>query len=150
MSTAPDVVAPPPGNPRFPLMDGLRAIAALGVLVSHAAYLSGASQDAVYGPLVANGAAGVTLFFVLSGFLLYRPFVAADLDGAPRLALRDYARRRFAAHLPRVLGRADRPRRRTPAHDVFTGDWWSSTACSRSTRRGAARGLSPPGACASR
>jgi peptidoglycan/LPS O-acetylase OafA/YrhL len=121
---APDVVAPPPGHPRFPLLDGLRAIAALGVIASHAGYFSGASQDAWYGPIVANGTAGVTLFFVLSGFLLYRPFLAADLDGAPRSRLRDYARRRVLrivpaywlaltvlAIYPGLLG-------------VFTGDWW--------------------------
>ena len=120
----PDVVAPPPGHPRFPLMDGLRAIAALGVLVSHAAYLSGASQDAVYGPFVANGAAGVTVFFVLSGFLLYRPFVAADLDGAPRVAVADYARRRvlriFPAYWLALTVLAVVP----GLSGVFTGDWW--------------------------
>ena len=35
----------------------------------------------------------MTVFFVLSGFLLYRPFLAADLDGLRPVALRDYARR---------------------------------------------------------
>ena len=34
----PPVVAPPPGNPRFPLFDGLRAIAALSILTAHAAF----------------------------------------------------------------------------------------------------------------
>jgi peptidoglycan/LPS O-acetylase OafA/YrhL len=122
--TAPDVVAPPPGNPRFPLFDGLRALAALGVIVSHAGYFSGASQDAWYGPLVANGTAGVTVFFVLSGFLLYRPFLAADLEDAPPIRLGQYARRRLLrivpaywlaltvlAVYPGLLG-------------VFTGEWW--------------------------
>ena len=31
----PDVVAPPPGNPRFPLFDALRAFAALSVVATH-------------------------------------------------------------------------------------------------------------------
>jgi peptidoglycan/LPS O-acetylase OafA/YrhL len=94
------VVAPPPGHPRFPLFDSLRAFAALGVLVSHAGYLAGASQDAWYGSVVAQGSVGVTVFFVISGFLLYRPFLAADLEGRPRARLRDYARRRVLRIVP--------------------------------------------------
>ena len=33
---APAVVTPPPGNPRFPLLDSLRAVAAMMVLLAHA------------------------------------------------------------------------------------------------------------------
>src|SRR5436853_126122 len=40
----PAVVAPPPGNPRFPLFDGLRAVAALSVLLYHAGYYSRANE----------------------------------------------------------------------------------------------------------
>jgi peptidoglycan/LPS O-acetylase OafA/YrhL len=67
-------VAPPPGNPRFPLFDSLRAIAALTVLGAHSIlqlnvqvahpFLKWAS------PLAAQG---VAIFFLISGFLLYRP-----------------------------------------------------------------------------
>jgi len=99
-ATAPPNVAPPPGHPRFPLFDALRAIAALGVLVSHAGYFSGASQDAWYGPLVAPGTVGVTVFFVISGFLLYRPFLAAELDGLAPIRVRDFARRRVLRIVP--------------------------------------------------
>jgi peptidoglycan/LPS O-acetylase OafA/YrhL len=100
MARAPDVVAPPPGHPRFPALDALRAVAALGVLVSHAAYVAGASQNAWYGSLVAQGTAGVTVFFVLSGFLLYRPFLAADADGLRAVHTRDYLRRRLLRIVP--------------------------------------------------
>ena len=34
---APDAVAPPPHHPRFPLFDGMRAIAVFAVLVLHVA-----------------------------------------------------------------------------------------------------------------
>src|SRR5436190_178562 len=34
-------VAPPPGNPRFAPVDGLRAVAACAVVVTHTAFLSG-------------------------------------------------------------------------------------------------------------
>ena len=97
---APPVVAPPPGHPRFPLFDSLRAIAALGVMVAHVGFFAGAIQHASYGSLVANMNVGVTLFFVISGFLLYRPFVAADLEGRRRPRVRDYARRRVLRIVP--------------------------------------------------
>jgi peptidoglycan/LPS O-acetylase OafA/YrhL len=122
--TTPDVVAPPPGHPRFPLMDALRAIAALGVLVSHAAYFSGAAQDAWYGFLVANGASGVTVFFVLSGFLLYRPFLASDLDGAPRVRVGDYARRRVLRIVPAYWVALTILAVYPGLVGVFTGEWW--------------------------
>jgi acetyltransferase len=43
---------------------------------------------------------GVVLFFVLSGFLLYRPFLAAAHGERPFPALRAYAARRAARLLP--------------------------------------------------
>jgi peptidoglycan/LPS O-acetylase OafA/YrhL len=62
---------------RFAQVDALRAIAALSVFVFHAA------DKALVGTPIATYTSrldvGVTLFFVISGFLLYRPFVAARL-----------------------------------------------------------------------
>jgi peptidoglycan/LPS O-acetylase OafA/YrhL len=121
---APDAVAPPPGHPRFPLFDSIRGIGAIAVVVSHAGYFSGASQDAWYGPFIANGGIGVTMFFVLSGFLLYRPFVAADLDGAPRIALRDFARRRALRIVPAYWLALTILAIYPGLKGVFTGDWW--------------------------
>jgi peptidoglycan/LPS O-acetylase OafA/YrhL len=43
---------------------------------------------------------GLTLFFVLSGFLLYRPFVAAIYDGRPRPSFRAYLESRALRILP--------------------------------------------------
>jgi peptidoglycan/LPS O-acetylase OafA/YrhL len=94
------VVAPPPGNPRFPLFDGLRAVAVLSVLVTHTALLSGANELAWYGKYTARLDVGVTVFFLISGFLLYRPFVAAHLDGRDGPRVRDYARRRVLRIVP--------------------------------------------------
>ena len=122
--SAPDAVAPPPGHPRFKLMDALRAIAALGVLVSHAAYFSGAAEDAWYGILVANGATGVTVFFVLSGFLLYRPFLASEIDGAPRVRLIDFGRRRVLRIVPAYWVALTILAIYPGLIGVFTGDWW--------------------------
>lgn len=94
------VVAPPPGNPRFPLLDGLRAIAVLSVLVTHTALLSGANELAWYGKYTARLDVGVTVFFLISGFLLYRPFVAAHLQDRDGPRVRDYARRRVLRIVP--------------------------------------------------
>src|ERR1041385_2928445 len=73
---------------RFPLCDSLRAIAALAVLTTHAAFFSGAviGGQAALRPYLARLDVGVTIFFLISGFLLYRPFARAHLrEGhAPR------------------------------------------------------------------
>jgi peptidoglycan/LPS O-acetylase OafA/YrhL len=98
--TVEPVVAPPPGNPRFPLFDGLRAVAVMSVLVTHTALLSGANQLAWYGKYTARLDVGVTIFFLISGFLLYRPFVAAHLEGKPGPRVRKYARRRVLRIIP--------------------------------------------------
>jgi peptidoglycan/LPS O-acetylase OafA/YrhL len=68
---------------RFPLFDSLRAIAALAVLGTHAAVYA-ASPGLM--PYAARLEVGVAIFFVISGFLLYRPFVRARLlaERSPR------------------------------------------------------------------
>jgi peptidoglycan/LPS O-acetylase OafA/YrhL len=68
--------ARPVPRPHFPALDGYRGIAALLVLVSHVGYQSGFSISNTFGAPVMRMDIGVTLFFVLSGFLLYRPFAA--------------------------------------------------------------------------
>jgi peptidoglycan/LPS O-acetylase OafA/YrhL len=90
----PDALRPPPGNPRFPLVDGLRALAALAVVVTHTAFVSGFNGAGLAGQITARLDVGVTLFFVISGFLLYRPFVAARMEGRPLPGVLRYGRRR--------------------------------------------------------
>jgi peptidoglycan/LPS O-acetylase OafA/YrhL len=94
-------LAPPPGNPRFPLFDGLRALAVLGVLAFHSSELTGRIGFGVTGRFaeVAGGQA-VNAFFVISGFLLYRPFVSARMGGRSRPSSTRYARRRALRILP--------------------------------------------------
>jgi peptidoglycan/LPS O-acetylase OafA/YrhL len=121
---APDAVAPPPGHPRYPGLDTLRAFAALGVLLSHASYESGATALASYGSLTAQGVAGVTVFFVLSGFLLYRPFLAAELDGLRPVRMRDYARRRILRIVPAYWVALTLIALWLNLDDVFGHDWW--------------------------
>jgi peptidoglycan/LPS O-acetylase OafA/YrhL len=93
-------VAPPPGHPRFPLLDGVRALAALSVVLLHVGDGTGFARTNALGAFTARMDAGVALFFVLSGFLLYRPFVAARIDGRPAPSATRYLRRRLLRIVP--------------------------------------------------
>lgn len=82
---------------RFPLFDGLRALAALSVLVFHAVVATPLYHTSSLGPLrfAAHLDVGVRVFFVISGFLLYRPFALAHLAGRPAPSTGAYAWRRL-------------------------------------------------------
>jgi peptidoglycan/LPS O-acetylase OafA/YrhL len=87
-----------PRSERFDLVDSLRAIAALSIVVYHIAPFAAPGEvtaDAAYQLKV-----GVTLFFLISGFLLYRPFVLAHTAGAPLPSVRAYAWRRVLRIVP--------------------------------------------------
>jgi peptidoglycan/LPS O-acetylase OafA/YrhL len=106
-SAAPAEATAAPARPRVRLdaLDGMRGLAALGVLVLHVWMFSyGDSGKPPKGFLdfaLGELRLGVQLFFVLSGYLIFRPFVAAALDGARRgPSLKRYAIRRAARILP--------------------------------------------------
>ncbi|MGH8994693.1 MAG: acyltransferase family protein [Acidimicrobiales bacterium] len=81
---APEPVAPA-HPPRFPAFDGLRAIAAGTVVGVHTAFVSGVTlRKPAIGIYTARLEIGVAVFFLISGFLLYRPFAVAHLAGGPR------------------------------------------------------------------
>jgi peptidoglycan/LPS O-acetylase OafA/YrhL len=87
-------------NPRFPLFDSLRAIAALSVLLFHIAFVLRGFAKPGYGPYLIELNIGVPIFFLISGFLLYRPFVAARLADDRLPAVGPYAIRRFSRIAP--------------------------------------------------
>ena len=120
----PDVVAPPPGHPRFAGMDALRAFAAIAVLVSHVGAAAQLSQRGFGGALIGQGITGVTIFFVLSGFLLYRPFLAAQLDELRPVRLLDYGRRRVLRIIPAYWLALTVIALWLHVHGVFGHDWW--------------------------
>jgi peptidoglycan/LPS O-acetylase OafA/YrhL len=84
---------------RLPALDGLRAVAALLVVATHAAYLSGfTSNGGLVGRLAGRGDFGVAIFFALSGFLLHFRLVSDARDG--QTDVKAYAVRRAARVLP--------------------------------------------------
>lgn len=90
-----------PGRPWFPGLDGLRGIAAVLVVVFHVTGAVDRFPRWTWGEGLARfGNLGVALFFVLSGFLLSRPFFAAHLAGEQRPDLARYAVRRLARIVP--------------------------------------------------
>lgn len=93
-------VSAPPGNPRFPLVDSVRALAMLSVFGLHLGVAAGGLENAWYRPVVARLDIGVTLFFLISGFLLYRPFAAARIDGRRAPSLRRYTKGRLLRIVP--------------------------------------------------
>src|SRR4051794_24017871 len=88
--------------PRFPHVHSLRALAALSVLLYHAlfkAYLAHHPQSPL-APFAAHLDVGVSVFFLISAFLLYRPMVAARLTQQPLPDPHEYGRRRLARIVP--------------------------------------------------
>lgn len=81
-------------------LDGYRAIAALMVLLTHVAFATGEIGRSGIGQVMARLDFGVTLFFLLSGFLLYRPWARAALTSGRPPRLGPYALRRAARILP--------------------------------------------------
>jgi peptidoglycan/LPS O-acetylase OafA/YrhL len=107
------------------LFDGLRAVAALSVLLYHAGYYSRANEgDAGLSPYLSRLNVGVAVFFVISGFLLYRPLLAARLGDGPPVALRDYFRRRVLRIVPAYWVALTVLAVYPGLPDMFSGRWW--------------------------
>ena len=91
----------PAQHREFPCFDGLRAIAALAVIIVHTSFPTGfTTRQHFWGAYTARGEIGVAVFFLISGFLLYRPFVTAHLDGRPGPAVASYLKRRLLRIVP--------------------------------------------------
>jgi peptidoglycan/LPS O-acetylase OafA/YrhL len=81
--------------------DGMRAIAAVGVLLFHALWRTPALRPA--GRLLGHGDIGVEIFFVMSGFLVARPLVRHIVLGGKPVAFGDFWRKRVARIWPAYL-----------------------------------------------
>jgi len=82
----------------FPGFDGLRALAALMVLATHVWLAS--SYRGFGSSWLTQLDVGVPVFFVISGFLLYRPFVAATFAERPQQSTVGFWKRRALRIFP--------------------------------------------------
>lgn len=130
MRTSPE---PRAGAARLHGLDGLRGLAALAVLVFHAWLYTmdvpqAGSRAGLTDHVLHELRLGLVLFFALSGFVLFRPWVRAALDGTPVPRLGAYALGRAARILPAyylavagsivlLWGLAGSPGVRLPAED---------------------------------
>jgi peptidoglycan/LPS O-acetylase OafA/YrhL len=84
----------------FPCFDGLRAIAAVLVVMVHTSFGSGFTLRSWAGIYTARFEIGVSVFFLISGFLLYRPFAASHIAGTPSPVVGRFWARRFLRIMP--------------------------------------------------
>jgi peptidoglycan/LPS O-acetylase OafA/YrhL len=84
----------------FPTLNAVRGIGALMVLTTHAAFNTGQILRGWPGGVLARLDFGVPLFFVLSGFLLSRPFFLAIGRGDRHPSTRHYLWKRALRILP--------------------------------------------------
>ncbi|WP_354697464.1 O-acetyltransferase [Paraconexibacter sp. AEG42_29] len=97
--------APSSGPPRQHALDGLRAVAAISVLVYHAwlytlPTVSSGRKSTTSDYWWHELRLGLVLFFVLSGFLLYGAWVRSAMGDKPGPSVRGYAIRRAGRILP--------------------------------------------------
>ena len=85
---------------RVEALTGVRGVAALLVVGTHAAYATGKLTHGYIGLVYARLEIGVPIFFVLSGFLLFGPWVTAAATGSPGPMLDRYAGRRIRRIMP--------------------------------------------------
>jgi peptidoglycan/LPS O-acetylase OafA/YrhL len=83
----------------LPAVEGMRACAAMGVVVTHVAFQTGHSSAAV-GRLFGRFDLAVAVFFALSGFLLWRGHAAAARDLGSRPRTGHYLRSRVVRIMP--------------------------------------------------
>ncbi|WP_300676927.1 acyltransferase [Nocardioides sp.] len=85
---------------RYPTLDAVRAAGALMVVLTHVAFNTGQINHGWPGAVLSRLDFGVALFFVVSGFLLSRPWFQARTAGTPDPALGHYLWKRALRILP--------------------------------------------------
>lgn len=85
---------------RVASLTGVRALAALLVVATHAAYTTGKYTHGYAGLVYSRMEIGVPIFFVLSGYLLFGPWVRAAAAGSSSPSVRRYAWHRVRRIMP--------------------------------------------------
>jgi len=91
---------PATADVRFPHLDALRALGATMVVATHVGFQTARTIEGPFSATLARLDFGVALFFVLSGFLLFRPVAHASALGLSRPDTRTYLWRRALRILP--------------------------------------------------
>ncbi|MFY2787570.1 acyltransferase family protein [Rhodococcus sp. MALMAid1271] len=99
MSTRVDSASVVPLRGFIPALEGMRALAAIGIVVTHVAFQTGAATSPLMGRVWGRFDLTVAIFFALSGFLLWRPHAAQ----ARGLEQAQSARRYFWSRAVRIL-----------------------------------------------
>ena len=85
---------------RVASLTGIRAVAAILVMATHAAYTTGKYSHGYVGLVYSRMEIGVPIFFVLSGFLLFGPWVKSVATDGPAPSVRRYAWHRVRRIMP--------------------------------------------------
>ncbi len=85
---------------RVDALTGIRAVAAILVVLTHAAYTTGKYTHGYVGLVYSRMEIGVPIFFVLSGFLLFAPWVRAAAKEGQSPSVRRYAWHRVRRIVP--------------------------------------------------
>ncbi|HUO37651.1 MAG TPA: acyltransferase, partial [Mycobacterium sp.] len=85
---------------RVASLTGIRAVAATLVVATHAAYTTGKYTHGYVGLVYSRMEMGVPIFFVLSGFLLFGPWVKAAATDRPSPSVARYAWHRVRRIMP--------------------------------------------------
>ncbi|GAC1545416.1 MAG: hypothetical protein NVS3B16_14790 [Vulcanimicrobiaceae bacterium] len=91
-------------RPHLDVIDGLRGAAILGIVVYHltpvGSHIGVVGRRVEIEPLIAIVANAVSVFFFISGFLLYYPTARHSIDGKPEPSIGSFYRRRFWKIVP--------------------------------------------------
>ena len=98
MSAPVDTVLP--ARAVLPGLDTVRALGALLVLTTHVAFWSGGYSFGLLGTALSRMDVGVAIFFVLSGYLLARPYLECAARGLPAPATAPFLWNRAVRILP--------------------------------------------------
>lgn len=115
-------------NEVFPVLDTLRLVGALAVLTTHVAFQTGGYlRNGTWGSFTARLDVGVAIFFVLSGFLLSRPYLISATHGRPRPDTKRYAEKRVLRIMPVYVVTVVLALLLAPGNDpIAVGQWLSS------------------------
>jgi peptidoglycan/LPS O-acetylase OafA/YrhL len=101
----------------------VRAFAVTIVLVAHC-FIAAKVAGTTLSPVIRHLQIGVSIFFLISAFLLYRPFVAARSGKVPKVTVYDYARRRVLRVVPGYYVALVLLSVYPGIQAVFGSDWW--------------------------